>query len=209
MQEKKNKFYQRRWFLWLFLILFPPVGIILLWTCHKEMKKNTRIILTVVFGIWFIMMYAMRGGVQDGYKAGIQNTTPATTQTERHESSEATSEQRKASDDTNQSAEDEDQLPVEAESACRALTRLFIKNVVKEDYSMWAFNVKSFDLDKKGKGTIKILYMPSDAGNGATKVNFTIKTTGKAYKITYALLAGINEVDLSTVPSQYREFTVS
>lgn len=74
---------------------------------------------------------------------------------------------------------------------------------------MWDFNVQSFHLDKKGKGTIKILYMPSNAGKGATKVNLTIKTNGNVYKITYALLAGINEVDLSTVPRQYTEFTVS
>ena len=65
MQEKK-KFYQAKWFLWLWLIVFPPVGIILLWAVHKGMKKRTKIILSVVFVIWFaILMSATSGGSSD------------------------------------------------------------------------------------------------------------------------------------------------
>lgn len=60
MQDKK-KFYEAKWFLWLFLILFPPIGIILLWVVHKDMKKNKKIILTVIFAIWFIIMAATSG----------------------------------------------------------------------------------------------------------------------------------------------------
>ena len=56
MQKDKKKFYQAKWFLWLWLIIFPPVGLILLWTCHKEMKNKTRIILSVVFVLWFIIL---------------------------------------------------------------------------------------------------------------------------------------------------------
>lgn len=55
MQDKK-KFYEARWFLWLFLILFPPIGIILIWTVHKDMKKKKKIILSVIFAIWFIIL---------------------------------------------------------------------------------------------------------------------------------------------------------
>lgn len=65
MQEKK-KFYQAKWFLWLWLIVFPPVGIILLWAVHKGMSKKTKIILSVVFVIWFaILMSATKGGSTD------------------------------------------------------------------------------------------------------------------------------------------------
>lgn len=65
MQEKK-KFYQAKWFLWLWLIVFPPVGIILLWAVHKGMKKKTKIILSVVFAIWFaILLSATKGGSSD------------------------------------------------------------------------------------------------------------------------------------------------
>lgn len=61
MQDKK-KFYEAKWFLWLFLILFPPIGIILLWVVHKDMKKNKKIILTVIFAIWFIILMAATSG---------------------------------------------------------------------------------------------------------------------------------------------------
>lgn len=61
MQDKK-KFYEAKWFLWLFLILFPPIGIILLWVVHKDMQKNKKIVLTVIFAIWFIIYMAAMNG---------------------------------------------------------------------------------------------------------------------------------------------------
>lgn len=94
---------------------------------------------------------------------------------------------------------------MQTEAVCRALTEIFVENVVGEKYSMLAFNVEDFELDENEDGTIKILYMPSNAGDGATKVNLTISKNGNAYKIEYALLAGIDEVDLSTVSTQYTE----
>lgn len=60
--EQKKKFYQKGWFLWLCLIVFPPVGIILLWACHKEKKTITKIILTVIFALWFIIFIAANSG---------------------------------------------------------------------------------------------------------------------------------------------------
>lgn len=92
---------------------------------------------------------------------------------------------------------------MQTEAVCRALTEIFVKNVVGEDWHMTAFNVESYELDSNEDGTLDILYMPSNAGNGATKVNLTISKNGNAYKIEYALLAGVNEVDLSTVSNQY------
>lgn len=64
MNEKK-RFYQKKWFLWLWLIIFPPVGIILLWTLHKTMKKKTKIILSVIFALWFIILIGASGNSSD------------------------------------------------------------------------------------------------------------------------------------------------
>lgn len=47
------KFYQEDWFIWLTLILFAPLGVILLWT-QKKFKLIPRIILSVAFLIFFI-----------------------------------------------------------------------------------------------------------------------------------------------------------
>ena len=49
------KFYQKNWFIWLCLIVFAPLGIILLWT-QKKYKPFTRVILSVVFLIFFIII---------------------------------------------------------------------------------------------------------------------------------------------------------
>lgn len=56
MKEKKG-FYQRKWFLWICLIVFAPLGIVLLWKVHKSMKKWKKIILSIVFVLWFAALY--------------------------------------------------------------------------------------------------------------------------------------------------------
>lgn len=52
--DESSKFYTKAWFMWVMLIIFAPVGIFLMWKFHLEMKKNTKIILTVVFAILFL-----------------------------------------------------------------------------------------------------------------------------------------------------------
>ena len=52
--DESSKFYTKAWFMWVMLIFFAPVGIFLMWKFHPEMKKNTKIILTIVFAILFL-----------------------------------------------------------------------------------------------------------------------------------------------------------
>ena len=52
--DESGKFYTTAWFMWVMLIFFAPVGIFLMWKFHPEMKKNTKIILTIVFAILFL-----------------------------------------------------------------------------------------------------------------------------------------------------------
>ena len=52
--DESSKFYTKAWFMWVMLIFFAPVGIFLMWKFHPEMKKNIKIILTVVFAILFL-----------------------------------------------------------------------------------------------------------------------------------------------------------
>lgn len=86
------------------------------------------------------------------------------------------------------------------------MTENFVEGVVEEDYSMLAFNVEEFELDENENGTIKVLYLPSNAGEeGATKVNLTISKNGGTYKIEYAMLSGLYEVDLEGVSKEYTE----
>ena len=52
--DESSKFYTKVWFMWVMLVFFAPVGVFLLWKFHPEMKKNTKIIITVVFAILFL-----------------------------------------------------------------------------------------------------------------------------------------------------------
>ena len=54
--DEKSKFYSKTWFMWLMLIVFAPIGIILMWKFHGEMKKKAKIILTIVFLILFLLI---------------------------------------------------------------------------------------------------------------------------------------------------------
>ena len=56
--SEKKKFYAEIWFMWVMLIVFAPVGIFFMWKFHPEMKKKTKVILTIVFA--FIFLYYHR-----------------------------------------------------------------------------------------------------------------------------------------------------
>ena len=99
MQQEKKKFYQTKWFLWIWLVIFSPVGILLLWICHKEMKKKSKIILTIIFSLLFLVfrISSCTETFNDGIKEGIESATQenaninVTTQTVDDDSSSASS----------------------------------------------------------------------------------------------------------------------
>lgn len=53
--EISKKFFQKKWFAILLLIFFAPVGIFLIFK-YGHFKKSTNIVLSVVFGIFFLMV---------------------------------------------------------------------------------------------------------------------------------------------------------
>lgn len=55
MQKDKKKFYKTKWFLAICLLLFSPLGIILLWIYHKKLRNYIKIIISVVFFMWFMI----------------------------------------------------------------------------------------------------------------------------------------------------------
>lgn len=63
--NSKSKFYEQTWFMWVMLIFFAPVGIFFMWKFHPKMKKNTKIILTVVFALLFIIIMASNDSETD------------------------------------------------------------------------------------------------------------------------------------------------
>lgn len=53
MVETTKKFYQKKWFAWIMLIFFAPVGIFLLWK-YNHHGKVAKIVLTAIFSIIFL-----------------------------------------------------------------------------------------------------------------------------------------------------------
>jgi hypothetical protein len=88
----ETRFYAKRWFILLMLVLFAPVGILLLWKFGK-FSRTTNFVLTAVFSIWFIIILIPKGGsvpmaatnlsaVATTTYVGQQTPSPATTSSE-------------------------------------------------------------------------------------------------------------------------------
>lgn len=72
----KPKFYTQIWFMWVMLIFFAPLGIFFMWKFHPEMKKNTKIILTVVFAIFFLFVLVSSNNEETSNENGGSSNTP-------------------------------------------------------------------------------------------------------------------------------------
>ncbi|MDE6052854.1 MAG: hypothetical protein K2G55_03640, partial [Lachnospiraceae bacterium] len=51
-----KKFYQKNWFIYLCMLLFPPAGVILMWVFNKESSTKFKGIISAVAAIWFIFL---------------------------------------------------------------------------------------------------------------------------------------------------------
>ena len=50
---ENKKFYQKAWFLCLCIVICPLIGLVLVWTIHREKKLSTKIYLSVVIAFLF------------------------------------------------------------------------------------------------------------------------------------------------------------
>ena len=75
----QEKFYQKTWFMYLFLVLIPPIGIIILWTLHKDFKNSKKILLSFLGLILLIMMISLNiSDTQDSQEASNDKTSTKT-----------------------------------------------------------------------------------------------------------------------------------
>ena len=79
-RKDKPKFYTLSWFMWLTLILFAPVGIYLMWQYHPEIKKELKIVLSVLFSAFFL--YALISQPEETTTSSNNEKTPSVKQTE-------------------------------------------------------------------------------------------------------------------------------
>lgn len=95
---EKKKFYQKTWFLWVCGLLIPIIGIVLIWTVHKEKSKGFKIGLTAVFTIWLLIAFAMNHG------SGTETTDVAVEI--QSENSDNTAEEKSAVESTQEAVEE-------------------------------------------------------------------------------------------------------
>jgi hypothetical protein len=100
---EKKKVYQRKWFAVLFLFLFAPVGIILLYK-YGHFSKITKVVLSVIFGLIFII--------------AVIPTDTEETASDKNKGEEKAVEVAAQKDDT-VSKEDEAKKKAEAEAAAK------------------------------------------------------------------------------------------
>lgn len=158
---------------------------------------------------WLIVLLVLLIGNagSSGEKTEVKETTKTVTQVkEKQKAKESKSDTKEKDKNDTEEKKKDAELPTDDMMICRVLTQIFVQDVLGENYSLFDFNVEGFKLDENGNGTIDILYMPSNTKNGITKVNLTISKNGKVYKTEYALLNGVYEVDLNTVPNKCIEF---
>lgn len=73
--DEKVKWYKKGWVLWVLLLIVPYVGIPFMWITKKDYSTNKKLVLSVVFAIWFVVALGMGGTNTD-----TQSTTETTTQ---------------------------------------------------------------------------------------------------------------------------------
>lgn len=91
-----KKFYQTNWFMWLTLVLFAPIGILLLWTRKDVTFSNkTKGILSGVFTVFFIFILITGGQdapeIADNNPSIVQHENDTTKETNDPEETEEVS----------------------------------------------------------------------------------------------------------------------
>lgn len=175
--EEKKRFYQKDWFMYIWLILFPPAGIVLLWAFHRTKEIEKKVIITAVFLVWFVVLLVSSGGFSNGVTDGIEKATSVTVQQQTTQPEPKTEEVQKVDID-----------PVDY-VMCMGNMKLVVENVVGENFVHGAFDVKN-SATVNGATTMEAQYMPDGAGKTATKVDITVVKQGNVYTTTEIMLAG-------------------
>ena len=84
--DKCKKFYENAWFMWISLVFLPPLGIFLLWRFHPDFSKKKKIVLTVIFALWFIVCLCVP---TNSYQNSYSNSKTESTQNETNAKSES------------------------------------------------------------------------------------------------------------------------
>ena len=66
--DKKNT-----WIMWILLVVISPLGIIYMWASRKDFSTKKKIILSIIFILWYVAVFAIGGTESDEHEKESQN----------------------------------------------------------------------------------------------------------------------------------------
>lgn len=75
VDTSKPKFYEQEWMMWLMLVLFSPIGIIFMFKFNKRLSKKTKILLSIIFGLIFLIITFSEGTTGEETKTSNSGDT--------------------------------------------------------------------------------------------------------------------------------------
>ncbi|MEA4869633.1 hypothetical protein SDC9_69583 [bioreactor metagenome] len=192
MEKAKQKFFQRKWVLWISLIFFPPLGLILLWAGQKQMQKKGKIILTVVFAIWFgILLIGTTGGATTNSAASTATVQEINAGTNLEPSQNPV-------EPTQQPSETPRVISVQdAKDACLS----FFTEIVMDTYNEipWGEGtengviINSDYSEESQNGTVTISYTLMDEPNAGTQIVMDFALKGDRVSVSKISIDGVEQ----------------
>lgn len=109
----KTPFYKTIWFTVLMLLIFPPLGITLIWVFHTKWHTTVKVILTAVAMFWMLILFAaVATDDNDGTSDTILTTTSSTIATT--EATELTTETEATTESTTETTQTSTEATTEA-----------------------------------------------------------------------------------------------
>ena len=192
MEKAKQKFFQRNWVLWVSLIFFPPLGLILLWACHKQMQKKSKIILTVVFAIWLaILLIGTRGGA-------ARNPAESTETVQETNAKFTTEPSQSPAEPTQQPSETPRAISVQdAKDACLSFFTEIVMNTYNEipwgEGTENGVKITSDYSQESQSGTVTISYTLMDEPNAGTQIVMDFALEADQVSISQISIDGVKQ----------------
>lgn len=175
--EQKEKFYKKQWFMWLCLILFPPIGIALVWLVHKELSVKKRIIFSVISALWFIYCLTHSSDTSSPEQNDQTPTTETVSDTTTEIASEEITTTEETTTDNNSDGESHiyDKAVIKSVMNDTRTEKLGEYSIITlpsdaitiEDLTDWYFNY----VEKNDFKWCMILYSDKDDNSGVYSIN--------------------------------------
>lgn len=108
--DTKIKWYKKGWVLWALLIFVPYVGIPFMWITKKDFSKKKKLILSIIFVLWFALVIGMGSSNSDTPK--VDDSKPSLSETNNSEASNGDAQSDKQKNSKVDEKENQPDIPL-------------------------------------------------------------------------------------------------